>query len=51
MWQAGRRTPGVRRLIAVQDDFRRQPASAITRCDTREFLDDCPARITELFHY
>jgi hypothetical protein len=37
--------------MAVEDDFRRQPPSAITCCDTREFLDDCPARVAELFHY
>jgi hypothetical protein len=37
--------------MAVEDDFRRRPPSAMSRCDTREFLDDCPARIAELFHY
>jgi len=50
MWLAGRRVPGVRRQMAGQDDFRRSPSTS-TRCDTREFLDDCPARIAELFHY
>lgn len=36
--------------MAVQGDLRRRP-SAIRRCDTGQFLDDCPARIAELFHY
>jgi hypothetical protein len=37
--------------MAIDRDYHRQPAAAITRCDTREFLDDCPARMAELFHY
>lgn len=37
--------------MAVEDDFRRHPPSAITRSDTREFLDVCPERIADLFHY
>lgn len=37
--------------MAVEEDFRGRRPAAITRCDSREFLDGCPARISELFHY
>lgn len=37
--------------MAIEDHFRRPDGAALTHCATREFLDSCPARIAEIFHY
>ena len=33
------------------EDIRGKLAAPFTRCETREFLDDCPRQIAEIFHY
>ncbi len=45
--------PGARhtKSMAVDDHSQRPKGAALTRCATREFLESCPARIAELFHY
>lgn len=37
--------------MALNDDIRRPAGALPNRFTTREFLDACPARIAEIFHY
>ena len=37
--------------MALNDDIRRPAGALPKQCTTREFLDTCPARIAEIFHY
>lgn len=34
-----------------RDDFGGRKAAALVRCDTREFLESCPAPVAEIFRY
>lgn len=37
--------------MALNDEIRRPDGAVLKRCGTREFLDRCPRRIAEIFHY
>ena len=37
--------------MALDDYIRRPEGAALTRCETREFLDRCPDQIADMFHY
>ena len=39
------------RPVAMGEDIRGKRPAALHRSATREFLDDCPQRIAEIFHY
>jgi len=37
--------------MALDDEIRRPGGAVLKQCRTREFLDVCPPRIAEIFHY
>jgi len=37
--------------MALNDEIRRSDGAVLRQCRTREFLDVCPPRIAEIFHY
>ncbi|MEQ8355647.1 MAG: PAS domain-containing protein [Kiloniellaceae bacterium] len=37
--------------MALEESIQRPDGSTLRRCTTREFLDSCPPRISEIFHY